>query len=162
MKSRNPSKKVHWSICLGNRAVKEEILYIKMAEYLLPNNSNLTIEHKRYIFEMRNRMTPIPNNFSSSKETVSKCVCGQSENMEHIYKSIFWNIEHEKTLYEKIYSENISEIKKVYEHFKVSFDNRNKFLSENERKEKDDKSPHGILVCDPLSSVIEFGNGNKV
>ena len=79
-------------------------------------------------------MRQIPNKFSSSKETVSKCVCGQSENMEHIYKSIFWNIKHEKTFYEKIHSENISEIKKVYDNFKVSFDIRNKFLSESERR----------------------------
>jgi hypothetical protein len=131
---------------LGKQGSKgKDIMYsdIKMTEYLLPNNSNPTIEHRR----------SMPNNLSSSKETVSKCVCGQSENMEHIYKSKVWNIEHET---------NISKIKKVYKHFKVSFETRNKFLSENKTKEKDDKSPHGILVCDPLTSVIEYGNGNKV
>jgi hypothetical protein len=141
---------------LGKQGSKgKDIIYsdIKMAEYLMPSNSNLTIEQKRYIFEMRNRMTPILSNFSS-KEIISKCVCGLSETMEHIYKSQFWNTESEKILYEIIYSENISEIKKIYQHFKVSFENRNKFTSENERNEKDDKPPHVIPVCDPLSSVI--------
>ena len=150
---------------LGKQGSKgKDIVYsdIRMAEYLMPSSSNLTIEQKRYIFEMRNRMTPIPHNFSSSKEMDSNCVCGQSENMEHIYRSMIWNIESEKTSYGKIYSENVHEIKKIYEHFKVSFDNRNDFLRKNERMEKDDESPHVILVCDPLSSVIEFGNGNKV
>ena len=128
----------------------------------MPNNSNLTIEEKRYIFEVRNRKKPIPNDRSSSKEIVSKCVCGQSENMEHIYRSMVWNIESEKTPYKEIYSENINEIKKIYKHFRVSLENRNEFLSKNERMEKDEKSPHVILVCDPLSSVIEFGYGNKV
>ena len=80
----------------------------------------------------------------------------------YIFWIYFWNIESEKTTLEKIYSENVSEIKKTYEHFKVSFENRNKFLSENERKEKDDKSLHVIVSCDPLSSVVEFGDGNKV
>ena len=57
-------------------------------------------------------MTPISHNFSSSKEMDSNCVCGQSENMEHIYRSMIWNIESEKTSYGKIYSENVHEIKK--------------------------------------------------
>jgi hypothetical protein len=50
---------------LGKQGSKgKDIMYsdIKMTEYILPNNSNPTIEHKR----------STPNNLSSSKETVSK------------------------------------------------------------------------------------------
>ena len=146
---------------LGKQGSKgKDITYskIKMAEYLLPCDTNLTIEQKRYVFGMRNRMLPIPSNFPS-KEINCKCFCGQTEDMRHIYESGCWDDENNETPYEKVYSENISELKKVYIQFKVKFEKREEFLSKKESEENHDgKPPHVIPVCDPLSSVLEFGN----
>ena len=59
------------------RTKGKEISYsrIEMAEYLLPEN-DLTIEQKRRIFAVRNKMVDIPNHFSSSKNN-TLCVCGE-------------------------------------------------------------------------------------
>ena len=57
---------------------------LKMSEYLLPNKE-LSIEQQRTIFEIRNNMAKIKSNFCSEKENNSKCICGKSENMAHIY-----------------------------------------------------------------------------
>ena len=131
-----------------------------MAEYLMPGDTKLTIEQKRNIFEMRNRMLPLPSNFPT-KEIDCKCFCGQIEDMKHIYDSECWETEKVEIPYEKIYSENISEMKKVYLLFKIKFEKRKEFLSEKELDENDDrKPPHVIPVCDPLVSLVEFGNGN--
>ena len=57
----------------------KEISYsrIEMAEYLLPENE-FTIEQKRRIFAVRNKIVDIPNNFSSSKN-YTLCICGEKE-----------------------------------------------------------------------------------
>ena len=130
-----------------------------MAEYLLPSDTNLTIEQKRYVFGMRNRMIPIPSNFPS-KEINCKCFCGQIEDMRHIYESECWETGYNEFPYEKIYSENIIELKKVYIQFKVKFEIREEFLSKKELEENyDGKPPHVIPVCDPLFSVLDYGHG---
>ena len=67
----------------------QEIVYneIKMADYLLPYGESLSISEKRYIFSMRNRMIPIPENFPNKNQNKDeKCKqCKQTENMKHIY-----------------------------------------------------------------------------
>ena len=64
-----------------------EIIYqdIEMAEYLLPDNC-LTIENKRQLFSIRNRMINISSNFSTNKKNKSVCFCGTNEDMKHIYQ----------------------------------------------------------------------------
>ena len=87
-----------------NRKTKgKEIDYrsLHMADYLLPNSSELTISEKQEIFAMRNRMTNIPANFSSMKETM-KCVCGLTEQMAHIYECIYLNKEKITMKYENV------------------------------------------------------------
>jgi hypothetical protein len=152
---------------LGKQESKgKDIIYseIKMAEYLMPNGSNLTISQKRDIFEVRNRMLPIPNNFPS-KDKYDKCVkCEHTEDMLHIYYSECWRIEVMNIPYENIYSENITHLKKVFLKFEVNFERRKKFIIEQERNkynenEKHEEPPHEILFCDPPSSVFEYGNG---
>ena len=74
---------------LGKQGSKgRDISYssIKMAEYIMPCETELTIEQKRYIFGMRNRMLPISSNFPK-KEINCKCYCRQTEDMKHIYES---------------------------------------------------------------------------
>ena len=64
----------------------KEISYseLKMADYLLPYNSELTILEKQQVFRIRNRMIDIPSNFPKSNNK-PLCVCGGEESMEHIY-----------------------------------------------------------------------------
>ena len=64
----------------------KEILYesIELADYLQPYN-NLSIIEKLKIFEMRNRMTKIPNNFLNGAKKV-ECFCGEEEEMAHVYE----------------------------------------------------------------------------
>ena len=108
---------------------------------------------------MKYRMLPIPSNFPTS-EINCKCVCGQIEDMRHIYESECWDTENNEIPYEKMYSENIGELKKVYIQFQVKFEKREEFLNKKELEENyDGEPPHVIPVCDPLSSVLEFGNG---
>ena len=61
-----------------------EISYesMEMAEYLLPYNK-LSISQKRRMYEIRNKMVDIPENFSSDiMET--QCLCGERKVMSHI------------------------------------------------------------------------------
>ena len=53
----------------------KEIIYsrLKMSEYLLPNNENLSIEEQQYIFSIRNRMIQIESNFKE-KEALKPCI----------------------------------------------------------------------------------------
>ena len=81
--------------------------------------------------------------------------------MKHIYDSECLETENVEIPYENIYSENISEIKKVYLLFKMKFEKRKEFLSEKELDENNNgKPPHVFQIFDPLASVLEFGNGN--
>ena len=52
----------------GSKGLEIEYSELKMAEYLMPNFENHSIDNKRKIFEIRNRMLPISANFSSRKE----------------------------------------------------------------------------------------------
>ena len=64
---------------LGKRKSKgKEIIYpnLEMADYLLPTNEKLTIEEKRNLFAIRNRMVEISSNFSKSEHEPT-CVCGE-------------------------------------------------------------------------------------
>ena len=72
---------------LGKQREKgKEISYstLEMSEYLQPSNLALTIEQKREMFSIRNRMIDIPQNFPG-KNMHNKCVCGETEEMIHIY-----------------------------------------------------------------------------
>ena len=55
-----------------------------MSEYLQPSNLALTIEQKREMFSIRNWMIDFPQNFPG-KNMHKKCVCGETEEMIHIY-----------------------------------------------------------------------------
>ena len=69
----------------GSKGQEITYLELKMAEYLMPNVQNMTIEQKRNIFEIRNRMVTIPANFSNKKKNKKHfCPCEQNEDMKHI------------------------------------------------------------------------------
>ena len=54
-----------------------------MGQYLQPNNQLEVKEHQKF-FEIRNKMTNIPNNFS--RKNYIKCLCGQTENIEQVFQ----------------------------------------------------------------------------
>ena len=84
------------------------------------------------MFAIRNKMIYIPSNFSSSSEKI-ECLCGEIENMEHVYKC-----EKEVELpYEKVYNGNIKEQSEILRIFEKQLDRRKTKLDELE------------LPCDP-------------
>ena len=99
------------------RTKGKDITYdnLEMSEYLLPSNSVLTVEEKRTLFEFKNKMTNIPNNFPKSDEK-KICDCGSIEDMEHIYQCEIINTQSDDNIlpYQKIYSGNINEQIKVF------------------------------------------------
>ena len=52
----------------GSKGIEMVYNEIKMADYLMPNREIITIEDKRYIFAIRNRMIQIPTNFPLKNE----------------------------------------------------------------------------------------------
>ena len=102
-----------------------EISYssIEMSEYLQPFNKSLTIEQKREMFAVRNRMVDIPTNFSSKNET--KCQCGEIEDMVHIYEcKIFCDNKQPKIPYKQIFNGNLKEQILVYTKFSENLKTR--------------------------------------
>ena len=80
-----------------------------MAEYLQPFGNKLTVEEKRELFSIRNRMVDIPDNFPKGK-TEFKCICGEKENMSHLYKCELLRQKKEINLeYEKIFNGTINQ-----------------------------------------------------
>jgi hypothetical protein len=121
----------------------QEIQYscVEMSEYLLPTNKKLTIEEKRQLFGMRNKMLDIPSNFNSKSE--DKCECGEISDMEHIY---YCDTEVEVP-YEKLYNGNIDEQISVYKNFE-----------ENLKKKENKRKANTELPCDP--DVIRYSSSN--
>ena len=136
-----------------------EISYpnIKLADYLSPTAKGLSIDDKRYIFSMRNRMIILPDNFPIKGET-HRCVCGENnENMKHVYICKYWNNEITHTKYDFIFKDDIKQITKVYERFRKNYETRKTYIE----NQTNGNQSHEISVWDPLFSVIESSNGNK-
>ena len=132
-----------------------------MSEYLLPNDSGLSIEDKRYIFEIRNRMIHIPANFSSD-ENENICIsCKSIEDMNHVYSCRHWNNENEKVKYENIFTDNIHNQVIVYKRFKENYEKRERYTTEREINLdlKDKEKRNHVIPCDPLFSMSECSNG---
>ena len=132
-----------------------------MAEYLLPTGTELSIETKQKIFEVRNKMVKIPTNFSSNHKKDHRCKCGMEEDMTYIYICPILNNEEQTIEYENIYSNNVPLIKEVYTRFENNMRNRERIQSENDEhlKANNKDVSHVILSCDPLYSVIDYSNG---
>ena len=96
-------------------------------------------------------MTNIPAIFLRNRE-LSKCVCGQPENMTHIYNCKTLNSDELQTKYEKIYSDNVEDIEKVYKRLK-----RN--MQEREILQKQKQEESHVTFFGPLFSVPSIVNG---
>ena len=84
-------------------------------------------------------MSHIPSNFSSENDNTYKCVCGEKENMEHIYNCRYLNTEKAELDYEEVYGENVSEIKQILKRFEHNMNNR-----ENYTNKVEDEMDQGI------------------
>ena len=135
-----------------------EISYecFEMAEYLLPYNK-MSVSQKRRMYEIRNKMVDIPENFSSDI-IETQCLCGEREIMSHIYYcDLLSKNKREKILYDKIYNGNLFEQIEVYQRFEENFEVRDKIkngcknVKENEMKQnKKRKRQKTESPCDPF------------
>ena len=105
---------------------------LEMSEYLLPSNNQLSLEEKRRMFEIRNKMSNIPANFQSSKN-ITKCLCDEPENMEHLYDCEFFDNRTEQKLpYQKLYNGNIFEQIEVFRKMQKTLEIRENLIHLNE------------------------------
>ena len=113
-------------------------MYTKLqkAEYLQPSRTELSIETKQKIFEVRNKMVKIPTNFSTNHKKDHRCKCGMKEDMKHIYVCPILNNEEQMIEYENIYSNNVPLIKEVFTRFENNMRNRKIIQSENDEQLK--------------------------
>ena len=117
-----------------------------MAEYLMPYNWKLHIEEKRKMFETRNKMTRIQNNFGNKEE---KCLCGAIEDMAHIYYCKSLNQNESKIIYEKIYNKNLKSQIEVFQRFMKNLETR---------KSVKERNSYPCDPCDPLNcDQLKFG-----
>ena len=128
----------------------KEIRYttLEMSEFLLPFNSILNIEEKRKLFEKRNRMTAIPYNFGQKEE---KCICGEIEDMQHIYNCEIINAIKPELSYEKIYNGNLKSQIEVFRRIEKNLEIRQEIIIRN----KSPCDPSDPLYC--VSSQYRFG-----
>ena len=105
-------------------------------------------------------MVYIPANFSST-EKIEKCICGEKEDMRHIYYCKYLNKREEEVIpYEEIFKEDVESQSKVYKRFENNFKQREKLINMNNENNEEIIS-HAIL-CDPLSSLLEYSNGIRI
>ena len=112
-----------------------EIIYkeLKMANYLLPNRSNLSIKEKQILFSYRNKTNNIPANFQSSDIKIfCGTGCGCIENMEHIYICENLNIESEKRKpYCEIYNGDLKTQIEIFRIMKTNIERREQIIMNN-------------------------------
>ena len=121
----------------------------------MPNMENISIDDRRKIFEIRNRMLPIAINFPNNQNKGNTtCWCGEMEDTEHIYLCKYWTEQSEQYSFNNIYTDNMPKLVKVFCQFKDNYKKRKEFIEEIE-------TPHAIPIRDPLYSVKDYSNGNK-
>ena len=132
-----------------------EVIYsqVEMSEYLLPNNE-FSIEDKRKLFSILNKMYQISSNFCSQNNNTSKCVCQESEDMEHIYVCKSLNDEEIQVEYEKLFCGNMNELTYILRRYEENLEKREQFINE-----KNEETASHVILTDPLSSIL-LVNGN--
>ena len=133
----------------GSKGKEIQFSELEISDYLSPW-SGLLLDDQRKIFSLRNKMVKIVNNFSSVKQA---CLCGELENLEHLYICEQFNIDKNKevTPYSEIYTNNISNQVKVLRRFEQIFLKREEILM--------NKLPPCDPLKDPLFSLLESSNG---
>ena len=134
----------------GKKGKEIEYFSIRMADYLAPNMTEITIKEKQEMFSIINRMVQISQNFPQTNK-IDICLCGEIETMNHIYSCKSLNTEEEIIPYSKIYSGNIGEQITIFKMFQKNMRNREKMKTEN---------LHAIPNGDPLYNSL-YSNGLK-
>ena len=93
----------------GKKGQEVEHQNIRMADYLAPNKSRLSIEEKQRMFAIINRMVNISYNFPQNNR-IAICCCGEEETMEHIYNCKTLNSEETNIPYRRVFNGNIPKI----------------------------------------------------
>ena len=127
-----------------------------MADYLQPYNK-LSIEEKRKIFGMRNKMTNIQNNFSNGAEK-TKCVCGEDEEMAHIYECKKLNSSNMIQIqYEEIYRNNPVKQSEILKIFEKNLEKRQQIINaEYETRKERIREEKSKVPCDLLIDPLNF------
>ena len=138
----------------GSKGSEVKHTELKMSLYLSPISRELSTNDKCKVFEMRNKMTRIPANFSS-RITKNVCFCGNNESMEHVYTCKMLNCDIPSTEYEYIYSDNLKKIYEVYTRFDENMNKRENIIEcmENQKHEEKTNDHHVIQLSDPLYAV---------
>ena len=92
----------------GFKGSNIEYKSLKMAEYLSPLSTGISIEDRRKLFAIRNNMIDIPSNMKSRNENV-KCLCGEKESQKHILECKLLNDVDPSVEYEKVFNGNLRE-----------------------------------------------------
>ena len=125
-----------------------------MSDYLAPITA-LTISEKQEMFAIKNRMVQISYNFPNNKK-IETCLCGQEENMEHIYLCKILNKETEQLIpYKKIFNGNIREQITIFKIFQKNMKEREKYLN---IERQNNENLHVIPSGDPLYIDL-YSNG---
>ena len=118
-----------------------------MADYLVPNNSGLSIEEKQQLFAIINRVVNINHNFPQNNR-IELCFCGELETMEHIYYCKILNKEDPVIFYKQILNGNIGEQVMILRRFETNMKEREQLKIQN-KESKTTKNFHVIQNCDP-------------
>ena len=111
----------------GKKGSEVNHVSLRLADYLAPNNSGLSILEKQEMFSVINRMVQISYNFRQNDE-IDVCQCGQKETMEHIYICKLLNNEEPIEPYQKIFTGNIGEQVTVFKRFQMNMKEREQLL----------------------------------
>ena len=131
----------------GKKGQEVEHFTLRMADYLAPNNSGMTIEEKQQLFAIINRMVNISYNFPQNK-TVDLCYCGELETMEHIYHCKLLNKEDPIISYNQIFNGNIGEQVTILRRFETNMKEREHIKIQN-KECRTTENFHVIQYCDP-------------
>ena len=116
------------------RGIKgREIKYseLKLAEYLQPIYAKISIDERRKIFAMRNKMIQeVEDNFGNHDKI---CICKETESMKHIYNCKTLNSSEIRYDYEDIYEEDVKKQIEIVRRFEESMKHRTN-TKENSRR----------------------------
>ena len=147
--------------CKNKEAKERKYKELKLADYLSPCLTRITITDQRNIFAIRNRMVPLQSNFGNNNNNIETCLCGYTETMEHIYYCKYWNQELNINIpFEEIFQDNVPKQIEISRRFFQNFEKRNKVKTEtNINIERKQNEPHVIQFCDPLFLLNRDSNG---
>ena len=131
----------------GKKGQEVEHFTLRMADYLAPNSSGLSIEEKQQLFAIINRMVNINYNFPQNNR-IDLCYCGELETMEHIYYCKILNKEDPIISYNQIFNGNIGEQVTILRRFETNMKEREQIKIQN-KENRTRENFHVIQNCDP-------------